>query len=247
MLQTLSYEVEVGGELPQRLARRLGAHAIRDGAELLGPLTPVLCSTEIRHDTHISGLRLDLSSLHSSRAGHAAPAGPAARGRDSTLALLLELPHAVFDQLHRPPGPAITDRLEPLAVQSVALNEERRDLVEQVRAEVLQGLYAGMRARFARRSRSADRFALNFRRRPLLRLDAADEPCPQDTAGNHRKIHQDKNVERVPVFADRRGNEAEVEGKRHAFRQGRRQLEAVALLVVVYCSHICWGCTWASR
>ena len=50
----------------------------------------------------------------------------------------------------------------------------------------------------------------------LLRLEDADQPNGNETAGESRLLHEDEKVERISIFRERPGNRSEVERKDRA-------------------------------
>src|SRR5262249_9071927 len=75
----------------------------------------------------------------------------------------------------------------------------------------------------------------------LLRLDRANKPRAHHAARDHRRFHEHEDVERVAVAAERRGDEAEVIGKDHAFRQHGRELHTIAFgIVTVFAAAAAW-------
>ena len=56
------------------------------------------------------------------------------------------------------------------------------------------------------------------------------------------RIHEHENVERISVVAQRRGNEAKIERKHHAFRQKAAQHEQIRVGIVIELVAAAFGC-----
>src|SRR6185437_10289142 len=142
--------------------------------------------------------------------------------------------HAVFDDLHGLLGTAHIELFEVAIAQLVVVDEEGADFIGEVGPQVLQRLLVLMRLGMTGDGDQAvipDPFL--FVLLALARLHDADQPAADHAARDDRRIHQHEHIERVAVLAEGRGYETEVIGKIHPFGQRRRQLQAIAVRLIL--------------
>jgi len=149
------------------------------------------------------------------------------------LALSVKGLHAGVDDFAGSARAGFVLRLEFAIAQLVVVDEKTLDLLEQMRTQIPKALKVLMGLRVYCHGEQAIVPRPLFSLVLLHRLDDAEKLGPHDAPGHNRRIHQNQDVERVAILAERRRHEAEVAGKDHAFRQHGAKLKAIAFRIVV--------------
>jgi hypothetical protein len=106
--------------------------------------------------------------------------------------------------------PRTVDRLEFLVPERIVGLEERLDLIEQARPEIVESFDMRMDVSVCGDREQAIVPDPLCSLLPLFRFDDANEPDGQHTSDRHRTVHENQHVERIAILAERRWNEAEV-------------------------------------
>jgi hypothetical protein len=149
---------------------------------------------------------------------------------------------AFLNQLGCPIRAMLAVDLKPFAVQLVVFDKEPFDVLHRVWTQLPQGLYALVSSRMTRHSDESVISLPAFTGLLLPGFDDADKSATQHAAAENRRIHKHQNIQWIPVAAQRGWNEPEIEGKRHAFRQRRREFKTVAIGHVAVFIAAAFGC-----
>jgi len=122
---------------------------------------------------------------------------------------------------------------EFLVFEPIVLPEEVGEFVELLRAQVVQAFDVRERAAMAPDSDEAVVARPFFSVLLLLGFNAADQAHLDDRTHLSRLLEEDEHVDRVAIATDRRRDEAKIERKAHAFRQGLLELEMSELWIEI--------------
>ena len=64
------------------------------------------------------------------------------------------------------------------------------------------------------------------------RFDHSDGATLEHAAGDYGRVHQDQDVQRIAIIAQRRWNKAEVEGKGHPFGERGGKFKTIAVWII---------------